>query len=52
DNKEEKKDKTKDDEIGSLENRKEKMQTPIPTTPRSPRINLSSDKNIDVSLCV
>ncbi|GJR51228.1 hypothetical protein Tco_1401749 [Tanacetum coccineum] len=42
DNKEEK----KDDEMGSLETRTEKMQTPIPTTPRSPRINLSSDKNI------
>ncbi|GJY33300.1 hypothetical protein Tco_0417769 [Tanacetum coccineum] len=42
DNKEEK----KDDEMGSLENRTEKMQTPIPTTPKSPRINLSSDKNI------
>ncbi|GJW50145.1 hypothetical protein Tco_0091496 [Tanacetum coccineum] len=33
-------------EMGSLEIRTEKMQTPIPTTPRSPRINLSSDKNI------
>ncbi|GJS09695.1 hypothetical protein Tco_0366491 [Tanacetum coccineum] len=33
-------------EMGSLENRTEKMQTPIPTTPRSPMINLSSDKNI------
>ncbi|GJY33295.1 hypothetical protein Tco_0417764, partial [Tanacetum coccineum] len=46
DNKEEKKDEKKDDEMGSLENRTEKMQTPIPTTPKSPRINLSSDKNI------
>ncbi|GKE08565.1 hypothetical protein Tco_1412116, partial [Tanacetum coccineum] len=36
----------KDDEMGSLENKTEKMQTPIPTTPRSPRINLSSDKDI------
>ncbi|GJY17483.1 retrovirus-related pol polyprotein from transposon TNT 1-94 [Tanacetum coccineum] len=45
-NKEKKKDKKKDDEIGSLENRTEKMQTPIPTTPRSPRKNLSLDKNI------
>ncbi|GJR34946.1 hypothetical protein Tco_1210630 [Tanacetum coccineum] len=36
----------KQDEMGSLENRTEKMQTPIPTTPRSHRINLSSDKNI------
>ncbi|GJU74201.1 hypothetical protein Tco_1265606 [Tanacetum coccineum] len=33
-------------EMGSLENRPQKMQTPIPTTPRSPSINLSSDKNI------
>ncbi|GJX65927.1 hypothetical protein Tco_0300270, partial [Tanacetum coccineum] len=41
-NKEEK----KDDEMGSLENRTEKMQTQILTTPRSPRINLSPDKNI------
>ncbi|GKB33451.1 hypothetical protein Tco_0872852 [Tanacetum coccineum] len=36
----------KDDEMGSLENRTEKMHTPIPKTPRSPRINLSSNKNI------
>nr|GEV85392.1 hypothetical protein [Tanacetum cinerariifolium] len=36
----------KDDEIGSLENRTEKIQKPILTTLRSPRINLSSDKNI------
>ncbi|GJZ03781.1 hypothetical protein Tco_0537056 [Tanacetum coccineum] len=35
----------KDDEMGSLENRTEKMHTPIPKTPRSPRINLSSNKN-------
>nr|GEV99608.1 hypothetical protein [Tanacetum cinerariifolium] len=33
-------------EMGSLEIRTKKMQTLIPTTPRSPRINLSSDKNI------
>nr|GEV98199.1 hypothetical protein [Tanacetum cinerariifolium] len=33
-------------EIGSLEIRTEKIQTPIPPTPRSPRINLSLDKNI------
>ncbi|GJR78700.1 hypothetical protein Tco_0149485 [Tanacetum coccineum] len=46
DNKEEKKYEKKDDEMGSFENRTKKMQTPIPTTPRSPRINLSSDKNI------
>nr|GEU48969.1 putative reverse transcriptase domain-containing protein [Tanacetum cinerariifolium] len=32
--------------MGSLEIRTEKMQTPIPTTPRSPRINLSLNKNI------
>ncbi|GKE45934.1 hypothetical protein Tco_1473218, partial [Tanacetum coccineum] len=38
--------KKKHDEIDSLENRTEKMKTPIPTIPRSPRINLSSDKNI------
>nr|GEW62639.1 hypothetical protein [Tanacetum cinerariifolium] len=36
----------KDDVMGSLEYRNEKMQTPIPATPRSPRINLSSNKNI------
>ncbi|GJV06605.1 hypothetical protein Tco_1344261 [Tanacetum coccineum] len=36
----------KDDKMGSLENRTEKMQIPIPTPPRSPRINLSSDKII------
>ncbi|GKD01313.1 hypothetical protein Tco_1171587 [Tanacetum coccineum] len=46
DNKEEKKDEKEGDEMGSLETRTEKMQTPIPTTLRSPRINLSSDKNI------
>ncbi|GJX39356.1 hypothetical protein Tco_0252659 [Tanacetum coccineum] len=32
---------------GSLEIRTEKMQTPIPTPPRSPRIDLSSNKDID-----
>ncbi|GJR78168.1 hypothetical protein Tco_0148953 [Tanacetum coccineum] len=42
DNKEEK----EDDAMGSLETRTKKIQTPIPTTPRSPRIYLSSDKNI------
>ncbi|GKG47649.1 hypothetical protein Tco_0507134 [Tanacetum coccineum] len=46
DNKEEKKDEKQGDEMGSLEIRIEKMQTPFPTTPRSPRINLSSNKNI------
>ncbi|GJR49386.1 hypothetical protein Tco_1399907 [Tanacetum coccineum] len=49
-NEKDKKDEKKDDvgthEMGSLENRTEKMQTPIPTTPRSPRINLSLDKTI------
>ncbi|GJW12216.1 hypothetical protein Tco_1578043 [Tanacetum coccineum] len=40
------KDEKKDDEMGSLENRTKKMQTPIPTTSRSLRINLSSDKTI------
>nr|GEV00750.1 hypothetical protein [Tanacetum cinerariifolium] len=44
------KEKKKDDEMGSLENRTDKMQTPIPTTPRSLRINLSSDKNINQEL--
>ncbi|GJR19500.1 hypothetical protein Tco_0968027 [Tanacetum coccineum] len=46
DNEEEKTIEKKGDEMGSLETRTEKMQTPIPITPRSPRINLSSDKNI------
>nr|GFC30925.1 hypothetical protein [Tanacetum cinerariifolium] len=36
--------------MGSLEARTEKMQTPIPTPLRSPRINLSSKKNIDQEL--
>nr|GEU29742.1 hypothetical protein [Tanacetum cinerariifolium] len=36
----------KDDEMCSLENRTEKMQTQIPITPRSSRINLSSNKHI------
>nr|GEX89846.1 hypothetical protein [Tanacetum cinerariifolium] len=31
---------------GSLENRNEKIQTPIPSPPRSPRTDLSSDKTI------
>ncbi|GJX58143.1 retrovirus-related pol polyprotein from transposon TNT 1-94 [Tanacetum coccineum] len=38
--------KKKDDEMGSLDIRTEKMQAPIPTPPRSPSINLSSDKSI------
>ncbi|GKA95611.1 hypothetical protein Tco_0817706, partial [Tanacetum coccineum] len=47
DNKEEEKvDEKEGNEIGSLEIRTEKMQTPIPTTPRYPRMNLSLDKNI------
>ncbi|GKD63426.1 hypothetical protein Tco_1305534 [Tanacetum coccineum] len=46
DNKEEKKYEKEGDELGSWETRTEKMQTLIPTKPRSPRINLSSDKNI------
>ncbi|GKD98879.1 hypothetical protein Tco_1382776, partial [Tanacetum coccineum] len=33
-------------ETGSLETKTDKMQTPIPTPPRSPRTILSSDKNI------
>ncbi|GKD60435.1 hypothetical protein Tco_1297944, partial [Tanacetum coccineum] len=49
-NDDDQKDKKKDDvgihEMGGLENRTEKTQTPISTTPRSPRINLSSDKTI------
>ncbi|GKE70545.1 hypothetical protein Tco_1528617 [Tanacetum coccineum] len=40
-------DETKDAEMGSLETRTEEMQTPIRTTPRSPRTILSLDKNID-----
>nr|GEW48810.1 hypothetical protein [Tanacetum cinerariifolium] len=39
-----------DDEIGSLETKTEELQTPIPTTPRSPRTILSSDKNITQEL--
>nr|GEV77953.1 hypothetical protein [Tanacetum cinerariifolium] len=46
DKEEEKLDKEEGNEIGSLEIRTEKMQTPIPTTPKSPRIKLSLDKNI------
>ncbi|GJW84651.1 hypothetical protein Tco_0157796 [Tanacetum coccineum] len=52
DNKSEKKDEKKDDEISSLEIRTEKMQTPIPTLPRSPRLILSSNKNINKELMV
>ncbi|GJX79642.1 hypothetical protein Tco_0327791 [Tanacetum coccineum] len=50
DKEEEKVDKKEGDEMGSLETRTEEMQTPIPTTPRSPRKILSSDKNIDQEL--
>ncbi|GJZ68183.1 hypothetical protein Tco_0631423, partial [Tanacetum coccineum] len=50
DDDEEKVDETKDAEMGSLETRTKEMQTPIPTTPRSPRKILSSDKNIDQEL--
>ncbi|GJW13710.1 hypothetical protein Tco_0017843 [Tanacetum coccineum] len=46
DNNEEKKDEKEGGVMGSLEIRTEKMQIPIPTTPRSPRINVSSNKNI------
>ncbi|GJV10823.1 putative reverse transcriptase domain-containing protein [Tanacetum coccineum] len=49
-NKEEKKDEKKDDEMDILQNRTEKMQTPIPTTSRSSRKNLSSDKSIGQEL--
>ncbi|GJR63484.1 hypothetical protein Tco_1505646 [Tanacetum coccineum] len=47
---EEKKDEKKVNEMGSLEIRTEKMQTPIPTPTRSPRIILSLDKNINQDL--
>nr|GEU73450.1 hypothetical protein [Tanacetum cinerariifolium] len=47
DNEEEKRDKKKYDEMGSLEIRTDKMQTSILTPPRSPRIILSLDKNIN-----
>ncbi|GKC83583.1 hypothetical protein Tco_1139300 [Tanacetum coccineum] len=50
DDDEEKVDKMKVVRMGSLETRNEKMQTPIPTTPRSPRKILSSDKKIDQQL--
>ncbi|GJZ10687.1 hypothetical protein Tco_0545446 [Tanacetum coccineum] len=50
DNEKERTNELKDDEMGSLETRIEHMQISIPTTPRSPRINLSSDKNITQEL--
>ncbi|GJT17360.1 hypothetical protein Tco_0876066 [Tanacetum coccineum] len=46
DNDEEKVDEKERDEMGSLETRIEKMQTTIPTPPRSPRTILSLDKHI------
>ncbi|GKA14080.1 hypothetical protein Tco_0693726 [Tanacetum coccineum] len=52
DNKEGKKDEKKYNKMGSLEIRTEKMQTTIPIPPRSPRIILSSDKNINQELMV
>ncbi|GJW47502.1 hypothetical protein Tco_0079148 [Tanacetum coccineum] len=50
DDDEEKVDEEKDVNNGSLETRTEEMQTPIPTPPRSLRINLSSHKNITQEL--
>ncbi|GJX71238.1 hypothetical protein Tco_0308409 [Tanacetum coccineum] len=50
DNDEEKVDEGEGGEMGSLETRTEEMQTPIPKPPRSPRIILSSDKNITQEL--
>ncbi|GKE13813.1 hypothetical protein Tco_1421390, partial [Tanacetum coccineum] len=50
DDDEEKVDEEEGGEMGSLETRTEKMQTPIPTPPRSPRTILSSDKNITQEL--
>ncbi|GKD32578.1 hypothetical protein Tco_1248087 [Tanacetum coccineum] len=47
DKEEEKVDEKEGDEMGSLETRTKEMQTLIPTTPRSLRKILSSDKNID-----
>ncbi|GKB65472.1 hypothetical protein Tco_0921658, partial [Tanacetum coccineum] len=40
----------KKDETGSMETRKEKMQTSIPSPTRSPRKNLSSDKTLSREL--
>ncbi|GJU39094.1 hypothetical protein Tco_1192051 [Tanacetum coccineum] len=39
-------------QTGSLETRNEKMQTPIPSPHRSPRIDLSSDKNVSQEMTV
>ncbi|GKA45621.1 retrovirus-related pol polyprotein from transposon TNT 1-94 [Tanacetum coccineum] len=52
DNEEEKTDQNNNDVMGRLETRTEKMQTPIPIPPRSLRIILSSDKNINQELTV
>ncbi|GKD48549.1 hypothetical protein Tco_1277525, partial [Tanacetum coccineum] len=49
---EEKKYEKKDDDMGSLEIRTKKMQTPILTPPRSHRIILSSNKNINQELTI
>nr|GEZ28170.1 hypothetical protein [Tanacetum cinerariifolium] len=46
DKEEEKVNEKEGDEMDSLETRTKEMLTPIPITPRSLRINLSSDKNI------
>ncbi|GJU50237.1 hypothetical protein Tco_1219792 [Tanacetum coccineum] len=40
----------KNDEMGSMKTRKEKMQTPIPSPTRSPRKNLFSDKTLSQEL--
>nr|GFB02327.1 hypothetical protein [Tanacetum cinerariifolium] len=50
DDDEEKVDAEKGVDTGSLRTRTEEMHTPIPTPPRSLRINLSSDKNITQEL--
>nr|GEV73928.1 integrase, catalytic region, zinc finger, CCHC-type, peptidase aspartic, catalytic [Tanacetum cinerariifolium] len=50
DDDEKKVDEEKDVDMASLETRTEDMQTPIPTPPRSHRINLSLDKNITQEL--
>ncbi|GJR66672.1 hypothetical protein Tco_0012737 [Tanacetum coccineum] len=50
DKNDEKVDEEEGGEIGSLETRTKETQTLIPTTPRSPRTNLSSNKNITQEL--
>nr|GEV24035.1 hypothetical protein [Tanacetum cinerariifolium] len=42
----------KKDETGSMETRKVKLQTPIPSPTRPPRINLSPDKTLSHELAV